>query len=96
MRATGYNWFPVPDGYKSTPWCDKVLFDLGVSFTPGDGFGPSGEGYARATVYPNPMDVTKEFKVEEMKPEELHQQLVARGVKMLEKAGQRLVEGRFW
>jgi len=46
-RATFYVWFRVPRGYSSTEFCARLLDQTGVVITPGNGFGPAGEGYAR-------------------------------------------------
>jgi LL-diaminopimelate aminotransferase len=44
---TFYVWFKVPQGIKSADFASKVLNEAGVVVTPGNGFGPSGEGWAR-------------------------------------------------
>jgi len=46
-RATFYLWARVPDGYTSASFTTKLLEETGVVCTPGNGFGPSGEGYIR-------------------------------------------------
>ncbi|GAB4363081.1 MAG: LL-diaminopimelate aminotransferase [Deltaproteobacteria bacterium] len=46
-RATFYVWFPVPKGYTSASFCTHLLEKAGIVLTPGNGFGPSGEGYVR-------------------------------------------------
>lgn len=46
-KATFYIWAPVPDGYTSESFCEKVMEEAGVVVTPGNGFGASGEGYFR-------------------------------------------------
>lgn len=43
-------WFPVPDNYSSGTFASEVLEKCGVVITPGSAFGPSGEGYARASL----------------------------------------------
>lgn len=46
-RATFYVWIPVPKGYTSASFCTHLLERAGIVITPGNGFGPSGEGYVR-------------------------------------------------
>jgi len=45
--ATFYLWLPVPPDYSSTSFTKLLLEKAGVAVTPGNGFGPSGEGYVR-------------------------------------------------
>ncbi|MDR1044486.1 MAG: LL-diaminopimelate aminotransferase [Candidatus Adiutrix sp.] len=45
--ATFYVWVKVPTGLKSADFSARLLNEAGVVATPGNGFGPSGEGYAR-------------------------------------------------
>lgn len=40
-------WLPVPDGYTSETFADKVLLEADVVVAPGVGFGAHGEGYVR-------------------------------------------------
>ncbi len=49
-KATFYVWFEVPDGFTSSEFASKLLEDAGIVVTPGNGFGGSGEGYARVSV----------------------------------------------
>jgi LL-diaminopimelate aminotransferase len=44
---TFYVWAKVPSGLSSAEFCSRLLNEVGVVATPGNGFGPSGEGYAR-------------------------------------------------
>ncbi|MDR1657266.1 MAG: LL-diaminopimelate aminotransferase [Deltaproteobacteria bacterium] len=44
---TFYVWVRVPEGMKSADFASKLLNEVGVVATPGNGFGPSGEGYVR-------------------------------------------------
>lgn len=50
LKATFYVWAPVPKGYTSAGFAEKVLEDAGVIITPGNGYGACGEGYFRATL----------------------------------------------
>ncbi|MDR1165867.1 MAG: LL-diaminopimelate aminotransferase [Deltaproteobacteria bacterium] len=44
---TFYVWVKTPRGLSSAAFCSKLLNEAGIVATPGNGFGPSGEGYAR-------------------------------------------------
>ncbi|MDR2338881.1 MAG: LL-diaminopimelate aminotransferase [Deltaproteobacteria bacterium] len=44
---TFYVWAKVPQGLGSAGFCSRLLEQTGVVATPGNGFGPSGEGYVR-------------------------------------------------
>jgi LL-diaminopimelate aminotransferase len=46
-QATFYLWVKVPKGFTSTDFCRKLLEELDLVVTPGNGFGASGEGYLR-------------------------------------------------
>lgn len=46
-KASFYIWFCVPKGLSSKEFAGRILEETGVVLTPGVGFGPSGEGYAR-------------------------------------------------
>lgn len=46
-----YVWLKTPNGAKSWDFFDKLLNEAGVVTTPGEGFGPSGEGYIRFTAF---------------------------------------------
>lgn len=48
--ATMYLWVPCPPGIGSTDFALKVLEQTGVVFTPGNAFGPAGEGYVRISL----------------------------------------------
>ncbi len=47
-KATFYAWVPVPRGFTSSSFCVELLVKTGVVVTPGNGFGPAGEGFVRA------------------------------------------------
>jgi LL-diaminopimelate aminotransferase len=49
-KASLYIWARPPRGYTSVGFADKVLLETGVSFTPGDAYGPSGAGYIRISI----------------------------------------------
>jgi LL-diaminopimelate aminotransferase len=44
---TFYVWVKTPPGLGSADFASKLLHEAGVVATPGNGFGPSGEGYVR-------------------------------------------------
>lgn len=46
-KATFYLWIKVPDGLTSASFATKILEKAGIVITPGNGFGPEGEGYVR-------------------------------------------------
>ncbi|MCD6353596.1 MAG: LL-diaminopimelate aminotransferase [Proteobacteria bacterium] len=48
--ATFYVWLPVPDGYTSMEFATHLLNQTGILTTPGNGFGPSGEGFIRMSL----------------------------------------------
>jgi LL-diaminopimelate aminotransferase len=47
VKATFYVWLPVIKGYTSTSLAKMMLEKADLIVTPGNGFGPSGEGYIR-------------------------------------------------
>jgi LL-diaminopimelate aminotransferase len=46
-KATFYMWVPVPKGQTSTSFAEKLLEKCGILVVPGNGYGPSGEGFVR-------------------------------------------------
>ena len=49
-RASLYVWARVPEGYTSAEFTAKLLDEQNVVVTPGNGYGPSGEGYIRLSL----------------------------------------------
>lgn len=49
-KASLYVWCPIPDGWQSRKLTNLLLEGAGISLTPGDIFGPHGEGYARISL----------------------------------------------
>ncbi|HEY9880189.1 MAG TPA: aspartate aminotransferase [Leptolyngbyaceae cyanobacterium] len=49
-RATMYLWVPCPPGMGSTDFALSVLQQTGVVLTPGNAFGPGGDGYVRISL----------------------------------------------
>jgi LL-diaminopimelate aminotransferase len=52
-RATFYVWIEVPEGYTSAEFTTHLLTKAGIVVTPGNGFGPAGEGYVRMALTVN-------------------------------------------
>jgi LL-diaminopimelate aminotransferase len=46
-KASFYVWAKVPNGYTSSQVVNKLLDEAAIVCTPGNGMGPSGEGYIR-------------------------------------------------
>ena len=49
-RATMFLWLSVPAGYSSQRWTEWLIDRAGVVVTPGNAFGPGGEGYFRVSL----------------------------------------------
>jgi len=49
-RASLYLWARVPEGYTSAGFAATILDQKGIVVTPGNGFGPNGEGYVRLSM----------------------------------------------
>ena len=49
-RATPYFWVGVPDGHTSGSFTGLMLEQASVLVSPGDSYGPSGEGYVRLSL----------------------------------------------
>ena len=49
-RATPYFWVRVPEGHTSATFTELVLDQASVLVSPGDAYGPSGEGYVRLSL----------------------------------------------
>ena len=50
LKGTIYMWIPVPQGYTSEGFATHVLEKAGVVVTPGNGYGPAGEGFVRISL----------------------------------------------
>ncbi len=48
--VTFYIWTRVPEGYTSAEFVGRLIDEAGIVCTPGNGFGPSGEGYFRISL----------------------------------------------
>jgi LL-diaminopimelate aminotransferase len=49
-RATMFLWLAVPAGFSSQAWTEWLIERAGVVVTPGNAFGPGGEGYFRVSL----------------------------------------------
>ena len=49
-KGTIYVWAPVPEGYTSASYCEKVLEESAVVVSPGGAYGQSGEGFFRISL----------------------------------------------
>ena len=49
-KATIYVWAKVPEGETSESFATKLLEEAHVVVTPGNGYGPEGEGYIRISL----------------------------------------------
>jgi LL-diaminopimelate aminotransferase len=53
-RATMFVWLPVPQGFSSQQWTQHLIDNAGVVVTPGNAFGPGGEGFFRVSLVGEP------------------------------------------
>jgi LL-diaminopimelate aminotransferase len=53
-NATMFVWLAVPAGYDSQRWTQWLIDTTGVVVTPGNAFGPGGEGYFRVSLVAPP------------------------------------------
>ncbi len=49
-RASLYIWAKIPQGQSSADFAARLIEEQGVVVTPGNGYGPSGEGYIRLSL----------------------------------------------
>jgi LL-diaminopimelate aminotransferase len=49
-KASLYVWAKVPRGMTSAQFAERLLDEAAVIVTPGNGYGPSGEGYVRLSL----------------------------------------------
>lgn len=49
-EASLYLWAKVPEGFTATELAARLIDDIGVVVTPGNAFGPSGEGFVRLSI----------------------------------------------
>jgi LL-diaminopimelate aminotransferase len=53
-RATMFVWLPVPEGFTSQAWTQHLIDKAGLVVTPGNAFGPGGEGFFRVSLVAEP------------------------------------------
>lgn len=58
-KASLYVWAPVPAGYDSASFTSLLLDEADIVVTPGNGYGPSGEGYIRLSLTINDFDMQR-------------------------------------
>lgn len=58
-KASLYVWAPVPAGYDSASFTSLLLDKADIVVTPGNGYGPSGEGYIRLSLTINDFDMQR-------------------------------------
>ena len=58
-KASLYVWAPVPAGYDSASFTSLLLDEADIVVTPGNGYGPSGEGYIRLSLTINDVDMER-------------------------------------
>jgi LL-diaminopimelate aminotransferase len=46
-KGSIYVWVPVPDGHTSESFTTFLLDEIDIVVAPGNGYGPSGEGFVR-------------------------------------------------
>ncbi|HEX5368360.1 MAG TPA: LL-diaminopimelate aminotransferase [Dehalococcoidia bacterium] len=49
-KASLYIWARIPEGSTSAEYAARMIEDIGVVVTPGNSYGPSGEGYIRLSI----------------------------------------------
>ena len=53
-HGTMFVWLPVPAGFGSQAWTEHLMDTAGVVVTPGNAFGPGGEGFFRVSLVAEP------------------------------------------
>jgi LL-diaminopimelate aminotransferase len=49
-KGSMFFWLPVPRGVESQRWTERLIEEAGVVVTPGNAFGPGGEGFFRVSL----------------------------------------------
>lgn len=58
-------WAPIPEAYSdldSVEFCSKLVKECDVALSPGVGFGPGGEGYARFALIENEQRIAQAMR----------------------------------
>ncbi|MEH7383635.1 LL-diaminopimelate aminotransferase [Bacillus sp. JJ1533] len=58
-KASMFVWAKVPSGFTSTEFTYRLIDEAGIVVTPGNAFGPSGEGYVRIGLVQNEENLLK-------------------------------------
>jgi aspartate/methionine/tyrosine aminotransferase len=58
-RATMFLWLPIPRGFTAQEWTKHLIDRAGVVVTPGNAFGPGGDGFFRVSLIADPPILTK-------------------------------------
>ena len=61
-RATMFVWLRVPAGFDSQGWSRHLIDHAGVVVTPGNAFGPGGEGFFRVSLVAEPDMMREAFQ----------------------------------
>jgi LL-diaminopimelate aminotransferase len=61
-RASMFVWLPVPVGFTSLEWTEHLMDTAGVVVTPGNAFGPGGEGFFRVSLAAEPALLREAFE----------------------------------
>jgi LL-diaminopimelate aminotransferase len=56
-RGTMFLWLPVPAGFSSQEWTKHLIDKAGVVVTPGNAFGPGGDGFFRVSLIKEPAEL---------------------------------------
>lgn len=64
-HATMFVWLPIPQGFKSQAWTEHLIDTAGIVVTPGNAFGPGGEGFFRVSLIAD--DAVLEAAVERLR-----------------------------
>jgi LL-diaminopimelate aminotransferase len=49
-RGTMFVWLPIPQGFTAQQWTEHLIDKAGVVVSPGNAFGPGGEGFFRVSL----------------------------------------------
>jgi LL-diaminopimelate aminotransferase len=56
-RGTMFLWLPVPSGFSAQEWTKHLIDKAGVVVTPGNAFGPGGDGFFRVSLIKEPPEL---------------------------------------
>lgn len=61
-RASMFAWLPIPPGTGAQEWTERLIDRAGVVVTPGNAFGPGGEGFFRVSLVAPPEVLEEAFE----------------------------------